>query len=144
MPKDQGKALAYALRARLAQPGTPPAGPAGAAAAPSAAVAHLINLQARMDSILTFIKKCWPIICTDFYNLHSDFHSNPESICLQSINESYITLIPKKDDASKVNDYRPISLLNSSIKILTKILANRLQSVLPSLLHKNQYGFIKK
>jgi len=73
-----------------------------------------------------FIKKCWPIICTDFYNLCSDFHSNPESIRLQSINGSYITLIPEKDDASKVNDYRPISLLNSSIKILTKILANRL------------------
>jgi hypothetical protein len=42
-----------------------------------------------------------------------------------------------------VNDYRPISLLNSSVKLLTKILANRLQKVITKLIHANQYGFIK-
>jgi hypothetical protein len=45
---------------------------------------------------------------------------------IQSINGSLITLIPKKDDALKVSDYRPISLLNTSVKIITKLLANRL------------------
>jgi hypothetical protein len=88
-----------------------------------------------------FVKKCWSIICDDFYNLCDAFYS--KQICLQSINGSYITLIPKKDDAMRVSDYRPISLLNTSVKIITKILANRLQMVLPSLIHKNQYGFIK-
>jgi hypothetical protein len=52
--------------------------------------------------------------------------------------------VPKKDDVVKVGDYRPISLLNCSIKIITKMLANRLQFVIPSLIHHNQYGFIKK
>jgi hemerythrin-like domain-containing protein len=42
-----------------------------------------------------------------------------------------------------VNDFRPISLLNSSIKVLTKILADRLQVVILKLLHANQYGFIR-
>jgi hypothetical protein len=50
----------------------------------------------------------------------------------------------KKGDAQKVSDYRPISLLNNSIKIITKVLANRLQLVLPTLIHKNQYGFVKQ
>jgi len=88
-----------------------------------------------------FLKKCWPIICEDFYRLFEDFHRG--KVCLQSINGSYITLIPKKDDPEKVSDFRPISLLNNSMKIITKVLANRLQLILPSLIHKNQYGFIK-
>jgi hypothetical protein len=42
-----------------------------------------------------------------------------------------------------VGDFRPISLLNNSMKIITKLLANRLQIVMTSLVHKNQYGFIR-
>ena len=75
------------------------------------------------------------VISDDFYNLSDAFYS--EQICLQSINGSYITLIPKKNDATGVSDYRSISLLNTSVKIITKILASRLQMVLPSLVHKN-------
>ena len=88
-----------------------------------------------------FLKKCWPISCEDFYRLCEAFHSG--NICLQSINGSLITLIPKKDDALKILDYRPISLLNTLVKIITKLLANRLQLKLLALLHKNQYGFIR-
>jgi len=90
---------------------------------------------------IDFLKKCWTLICRDFYDLCAAFHS--ENLCLQSINGSYITLIPKKDDPSMVSDFRPISLLNNSVKLITKLLANRLQSVIPSMIHKNQYGFIK-
>lgn len=88
-----------------------------------------------------FLKHCWSIISEDFYSLCGAFHS--EHVCLQSINGSHITLIPKKDDAIKILDFKPISLLNNFVKIITKLLANRLQHELPSLLHKNQYGFIK-
>jgi retron-type reverse transcriptase len=42
-----------------------------------------------------------------------------------------------------VNDFRPISLLNCSINLLTKILAERLQKIILLLLHANQYVFIK-
>ena len=64
--------------------------------------------------------------------------------CLsQSLNGSHITLIPKHDNAVRVSDFRPSSLLNTSIKELTKILASRLQFAMPRLIHKNQYGFIK-
>jgi retron-type reverse transcriptase len=62
---------------------------------------------------------------------------------MQSINGSHIVLVPKKDNPLRVGDFRPISLLNSSMKILTKILANRLQKIILKLIHINQYGFIK-
>ena len=88
-----------------------------------------------------FIKKCWPFIKKDFYDLCNQFHQG--SLCLQSINSSHITLIPKKDDACTVNDFRPISLLNCTLKLITKLLANRLQTVILDLIHTNQYGFIK-
>ena len=52
-------------------------------------------------------------------------------------------MIPKKDNPLTVNDFRPISLLNSSIKLITKTLADRLQKVIFQLIHQNQYGFIK-
>jgi hypothetical protein len=88
-----------------------------------------------------FIKKCWHIIAQDFYDLCEKFYQ--EEVCLRSINGSFIVLIPKKENPQKVGDYRPISLLNNSMKILTKLLANRLQSFMTRLVHRNQYGFIK-
>jgi hypothetical protein len=87
-----------------------------------------------------FMKKYWPVISEDFYDLCQVFYR--KEVCLQSINGSYITLIPKIDNPVTVSDYRPISLLNSSIKLITKILANRLQAVIFQLIHQNQYGFI--
>jgi hypothetical protein len=64
-------------------------------------------------------------------------------VCLQSINGSFIALVPKVDGPSRINDYKPISLLNSSIKVIIKLLANRLQPLITRLVHANQYGFIK-
>jgi len=88
-----------------------------------------------------FLKGCWTTVREDFYNLCKDFHGN--NVCLRSINSSFITLIPKVEADRTVNEYMPISLLNSSVKLITKLLANRLQSVITSLVHRNQYGFIR-
>lgn len=88
-----------------------------------------------------FLRKCWPIINLDFYDLCNQFHQG--SLRLECINGCFITLIPKKSDASTTNDYRPVSLLNCTLKLLTKLLANRLQTMIMQLIHENQYEFIK-
>ena len=88
-----------------------------------------------------FMKSCWEIVKEDFYNLCFDFFNG--SLDLQSINNSHITLIPKTNNPATVNDSRPISLLNCAIKVITKLLANRLQGKIIPLIHTNQYGFIK-
>jgi hypothetical protein len=71
-----------------------------------------------------FLERCWPIVKKEFTDLCHGFYDG--NICLQSINASHIALIPKKDNPSKVGNFRLISLLNSSVKLLTKILANKL------------------
>jgi hypothetical protein len=88
-----------------------------------------------------FFKKSWHIIRGDMYKLCQDFFHHRAN--LKSINHSFITLVPKKDNPESVNDFRPISLLNSSIKLISKLLANRLQSIALKIVHENQYGFIK-
>ena len=40
-----------------------------------------------------FVKKCWPIISQDFYNLCNAFYQG--DVCLQSLNGSHIVLVPK-------------------------------------------------
>jgi hypothetical protein len=88
-----------------------------------------------------FIKKCWNIIKSDFYQLCQDFFEGNTS--LEGINNSFIVLIPKKINPEIVNDYRPIYLMNLAPKLVTKILADRLQIEIIRLVHKNQYGFIR-
>ena len=89
-----------------------------------------------------FLKKCWHIVKHDFYKLAEDFFH--DKVDLDSINNSFITLIPKCHSPEKINDYRPISLTNCCLKFLTKMAADRLQEVIMQCVHKNQYGFIKK
>jgi hypothetical protein len=63
---------------------------------------------------------------------------------LWMLNSAYITLIPKKTDADQVKDFRPISLVRSFAKFVTKLLANRLASRLDQMVSPNQSAFIKK
>jgi hypothetical protein len=84
-----------------------------------------------------FFKRCWPIIKNDILRLCKDFADG--NLNLESINVSLTTLIPKKDNLRTVNDFRLISLLNYSLKFLTKLLSNRLQTVILKVVHANQY-----
>lgn len=88
-----------------------------------------------------FFKRCWSIISRDFQTFCWDFQQ--KRISLQSANTSLITLVPEKNSPEGVNDFRPISLINSFLKLLTKLLADRLQNVILQTVHTNQYGFIK-
>ena len=89
-----------------------------------------------------FYKFCWSIIKEDLmaaviaiWNRKFDnFHK---------LNSAFITLIPKKDNADQVKDFRPISLVHSFAKLITKILASRLASRLNDLVSPNQNAFIK-
>ena len=51
-------------------------------------------------------------------------------------------LLRKKDDATLLGDFRPISLIHSFAKLFTKVLARRLAPHMNSLVRTNQSAFI--
>ena len=64
----------------------------------------------------------------EFYH-HSKFE--------KSLNATFIALIPKRNGASNIRNFRPISLVGSVYKILVKVLANRLKEVLDQLIFES-------
>jgi hypothetical protein len=54
-----------------------------------------------------------------------------------------VVLIPKKAEAIEIKDFRPISLMGSMYKIISKVLANRMKGVLGGLLYQSQNAFIQ-
>lgn len=59
------------------------------------------------------------------------------------VNGALVTLIPKVQEAKAAKDFRPISLIHSFPKLISKLLANQLAPHLPTLISKNQSAFIK-
>src|SRR6266542_3306529 len=71
-----------------------------------------------------FYQVFWEVIKGDLMALFQDLHQ--DGLDLFSLNFGMITLLPKKDDASRIQEYRPICHLNVSFKIFTKVIINRI------------------
>ena len=63
-------------------------------------------------------------------------------IILESINTTFISLIPKIQNPRKVLDFRPISLCNVFYKLISKVLVNRLKLVFPYVVSDSQSAFL--
>ena len=84
-----------------------------------------------------FYKTCWAIIKKDIMAAVSAVWSR-KMANFEVLNSAYITLIPKKDDATNIREYRPISLVHSFAKLITKPLSNILAGRLDQLITPNQ------
>ncbi|KAL3691828.1 hypothetical protein R1sor_005479 [Riccia sorocarpa] len=61
---------------------------------------------------------------------------------LQKDNRGVIKLIPKNSDKYLLKNWRPITLLTTTYKIIAKIIAWRLKTFLPGIIDQQQTGFI--
>ncbi|GKD78976.1 RNA-directed DNA polymerase, eukaryota [Tanacetum coccineum] len=92
------------------------------------------------DFTFEFFRKYWAIVGPDFsiavewFFEHGDFAIGCSS--------SFVALIPKVLDPKVVSDYRPISLIGSLYKVITKILASRLSMVISDLISDVQSAFL--
>jgi hypothetical protein len=89
-----------------------------------------------------FYKSCWPIIKQDAMNVMLAVWSR-RFLNFDKMNNAFITLIPKTVGADRVKDFRPISLVHSIAKLVTKLLANRLAWKLHDMVSPIQSAFIK-
>jgi len=60
-----------------------------------------------------------------------------------SMNSTFIALIPKTDNPTSLDEFRPISLCNCIYKIISKIIARRIKGILSSNISMEQFGFLK-
>jgi hypothetical protein len=88
-----------------------------------------------------FYQQFWQLIRGDMVEFFQQFFQG--KLNLEGINRSYMILLRKKENDSSPGNYRPISLLNCTVKWITKVLAARLQSVIKLLVDEDQSGFVK-
>jgi hypothetical protein len=81
------------------------------------------------------------VIKGDFMAVFTKFYDRGEFV--KSINSTFITLIPKVKGAKEIKDFHPISLVGGIYKIIAKVLANRMRSVMDKVISKPQHAFIK-
>ena len=70
-----------------------------------------------------------------------EFHQGSMDVC--RINYGIITLLPKIQEAERIQQFRPICLLNCLYKLITNILTLRLEKVAARLILTTQSAFVK-
>lgn len=88
-----------------------------------------------------FYQSFWNLVQSDLLNLFQDFYHR--TLDISKLNLASICLLPKKTDAFIIQNFRPISLINYSFKLITKLLTNRLAQVMDPLIDDSQAAFIK-
>ena len=92
------------------------------------------------DMSAIFFQKYWDVIGNDITCMVLNVLNS--NMPIVDINRTNITLIPKINNPSKMNDFRPLSLSNVVYKLVSIVLANRLKNILPQIIYENQSAFL--
>jgi hypothetical protein len=89
-----------------------------------------------------FYRRCWGIIRPDIMAVFQHlFHLAGGDFA--SLNRAFVCLLPKTAGASRIGDFRPISLIHSVAKLFAKVLARRLSPVMGAMVSPAQSAFLK-
>eukprot|EP00253_Pinus_taeda_P032627 PITA_32627 len=88
-----------------------------------------------------FFKACWNIVKEDIIRVMEDSRLN--KTILRALNTSFISIIPKQGNAQTPERYRPIGLCNVVYKIISKVMAKKLKPLMPSLVSREQSGYVE-
>lgn len=87
-----------------------------------------------------FYQQYWDVVGLDVCKAVRHFFEG--GFLLKELNFTNLVLIPKIQIPESLSQYRPISLCNFSLKIITKVMANRLKKILNSFISANQSAFV--
>ncbi|KAL9671942.1 hypothetical protein QQ045_009516 [Rhodiola kirilowii] len=88
-----------------------------------------------------FFQKFWSTIKQDF--TAACLSILYDGVIPPGTNDTLIVLIPKQHSASRMEEFRPISLTSVVAKTVAKVIVNRLQQILPEIISTAQSAFIK-
>lgn len=100
------------------------------------------NKAAGLDKIpIEFYQPCWDVVKNDIIELFEDFHRGVLDV--RRLNYGVVTLLPKVHDAARIQQFRPICLLNCLYKWITKVLTIRQENLVDKLILNSQTAFMK-
>lgn len=83
-----------------------------------------------------FYKAFWPVLGGDFLEVVKECLEGGE--LPMSCRRAVLTLLPKKGDLNDLKNWRPVALLSTDYKIISKALATRLSKVMSEVIHLDQ------
>ena len=90
---------------------------------------------------IAFWSFSWDFVKDEVMGFFKDFFQNDQFV--KSLNATFLVLVPKGSTVEDLKDLRPISLVGSLYKILLKVLANRIKSVMRLIISQSQNAFVE-
>ena len=84
-----------------------------------------------------FIKKTWEVIKYNLLEIMNDMYR--DGIISDQQNHGIRDCLPKNPDPMRIEDYRPLTLMNTDYKLFTRFIANRLRPWLIDILQPSQH-----
>ena len=90
---------------------------------------------------LAFWSFNWDFVKEEVMGFFKEFFQNDQFV--KSLNATFLVLVPKGRTVVDLKDLRPISLVGSLYKILSKVLANRIKRVMSLVISQSQNAFVE-